>query len=79
MNAMETYAMCLGKQNIYGDEQFGIKFVKSIKILGVYFDTTLAASENPINWESKIEKNSKYTRYVVKTRFIIDWKNVSYF
>ena len=59
LNTNKSFAMCMGQNNIYGNQHLGIKFVNSLKILGVHFDRSCAAGENPKNWESKITKLEK--------------------
>ena len=59
INMKKSYAMSLGKKQMVGEEHFGIQFVDTIKILGVHFSQYCSASENPANWESKIEKLEK--------------------
>ena len=59
INTKKSYAMSLGKNKMFNEEHYGIKFVDSLKILGVHFSQNYAASENPANWESKIEKVEK--------------------
>ena len=49
INKDKTHAMCLGENTAYGNEQFGIKFVESLRILGVYFDRACSAIDNPKN------------------------------
>ena len=59
INRNKSFVMLLGLNSTPGDEIFGFKIVKSMKILGVHFSTELATSENPLNWEPKIAKMQK--------------------
>ncbi len=59
VNMTKSFAMWLGKNAVADEEHYGIKFVNSIKVLGIYFSNECAASENPKNWERKIEKLEK--------------------
>ena len=59
INTKKSYAMSLGHNKMVNEEHYGIKFVETLKILGVHFSQNCTASENPSNWESKIEKIEK--------------------
>jgi len=55
LNENKSHIMALGKKHDYDRELCGIKIVKKVKILGVYFCEDLAACENSENWLGKIE------------------------
>ena len=59
INKKKSFAMSLGLNSTFGEELFGFQIVKSVKILGVHFSTNISTSENPLNWEPKIEKIQK--------------------
>ena len=56
INKNKSFATSLGKMRNDINEYLGIKFVKSVKILGVYFSAEIPAAQNPQNWDDKILK-----------------------
>ena len=55
MNKDKSCAMSLGNIDINGTVEYGISFVKSIKILGIWFSNEKAAASDTDNLEIKLK------------------------
>ena len=59
MNRAKSEAMWTGSNHNNEDKPYEIKWTKSLKILGVYFENETPASYNEKNWINRIEKINK--------------------
>ena len=59
LNKNKTQAMWLGKEKENNSNPFGLKWVKQIKILGIYFSNDSTASKIEGNWTERLEITKK--------------------
>ena len=56
MNRLKSKAMWVGSNKNNEEQPFGLKWAKTLKILGIYFDSSTRASNNEKNLSNRIEK-----------------------
>lgn len=56
LNMQKSEAMLIGSRRHENAKNMGFKWVKFIKILGVYFSNSKCASEIDLNWKDKLSK-----------------------
>ena len=56
MNRVKSEAMWIGSNQDSEERPFGIRWTKTLTILGIYFESNTPASKNEKNWANRIEE-----------------------